>query len=562
MRKLITLISLLILVEITFQQCANPGRPTGGPKDTIPPTLLKSYPVTGQTNFKDNELVLEFSEYVSADKIKQQLIITPESDLKYKSIVKRNKVFIQLEGELTDSITYNFNFADGIVDITEKNPAKNLSIAFSTGPYIDSLEISGFLQDLLTQDPGQEYVVGLYPYTDSLDFFSSKPMYFTTSNDSGRYSINYIKRGIYKLLTFEDENGNYILDPETESHGFLSDTLDLRSKRELPIINTVLQNVKPISLINARPTGPYIEIKFTREPSKYTIRPDYISNHLVGENKDVIRLYKPQNTAYKDSLETTVTAQDSLGNELQEDLKIIFLESNRKPGKYSYTVSPTRVTLPKDSTITITFNKPSQTINLDSIAIKADSIYTYFLHGELLWNDNRTQATYTYTIDTTKLYDGLRLAIPTDTAQQDSTTNKSKRPKTTDRKLEIHIPKASFKSVEQDTSELKTIAIKKPEVLPTGLLKLQVVTEKQSYQIQLLRENGTIAYSTKDLNKSIQFKNIKAGTYTIRVLIDTNNDGTWSYGNLLNDQQPEEVYINPEQISIRENWEVEMSITF
>ncbi|MBC6411330.1 MAG: Ig-like domain-containing protein, partial [Ekhidna sp.] len=47
------------------------------------------------------------------------------------------KLIVKLEGELKDSTTYNINFADGVVDVTEKNPVENFSIAFSTGDFID-----------------------------------------------------------------------------------------------------------------------------------------------------------------------------------------------------------------------------------------------------------------------------------------------------------------------------------------------------------------------------------------------------------------------------------------
>ena len=97
---------------------------------------------------------------------------------------------------------------------------------------------------------------------------------------------------------------------------------------------------------------------------------------------------------------------------------------------------------------------------------------------------------------------------------------------------------------------------------PTGLLRLQVETTQASYTIPLLKDNGTVAYQTNEINQNITFRNLSAATYTIRVLIDNNSDGKWSYGNLLKNQEPEQVYINPETVTIRENWELEMMITF
>ena len=60
--------------DLLFQRCANPKTPTGGPKDTIPPTLIQSIPVNGATNINQNEIRLTFSEYINADKMLVRLI--------------------------------------------------------------------------------------------------------------------------------------------------------------------------------------------------------------------------------------------------------------------------------------------------------------------------------------------------------------------------------------------------------------------------------------------------------------------------------------------------------
>ena len=120
MKYFLQLIIIILLSVTAFHRCANPGRPTGGPKDTIPPILINAIPVSGTTNFKDQIIELEFSEYINADKIQQELIITPKTDIRYKSIVKRNKLILKLDQALEDSTTYYFNFANGVTDITEK----------------------------------------------------------------------------------------------------------------------------------------------------------------------------------------------------------------------------------------------------------------------------------------------------------------------------------------------------------------------------------------------------------------------------------------------------------
>ena len=150
MKHLVKALVILLIISL-FDRCASSSNPTGGPKDTIPPTLISSVPQAGSKNYKGSTILLEFDEYVNSDKLKQNLIITPTTKIKYKVIPRKTFVEIKLEEPLADSTTYNFNFFKGITDITEKNPAVNLSLPFSTGPTIDSMSISGFVIDHLTE---------------------------------------------------------------------------------------------------------------------------------------------------------------------------------------------------------------------------------------------------------------------------------------------------------------------------------------------------------------------------------------------------------------------------
>lgn len=559
MRQILYTLLFIIIIDLTFQNCANPGRPSGGPRDTIPPSAIYSNPISGTTSFSESTIEIDFSEYINADKIKQQLIITPNSDITYKSLVKRNKVILKLEGELEDSTTYNFNFANGVTDITEKNPAVNLSIAFSTGPYIDSMKVNGKVEDLLSQENGKGFVVGLYPISDSLDFFTDKPMYFTTANDSGNYVLEYIKKGNYKIIAFDDDNGNFLLDPESESHGFIGDTLRLDSATTLPTIRCLLQNVKPIVLINARPSGRYVDIKFNKMISSYAIQPD-ISSNIIGEENDVIRLYKPVGVNFKDSLTSIVTASDSLGNQIIDTIKYVFLESARKPSPFSYSLNQSVYT-PEESTNTIlTFSKPIAEFDTTKITLKSDSLLSYPVSFTYVWNHNKTEVELAFNITQT-LIDSLVQAItptPIDTLETD-TAQTPKPPSIPS--ISLFTETKAFISVENDSSTEKSIQIIKSQPISSGELNIELITQYKSFQLQLLDKNDNIAYEVRNETK-INLNSVKACEYKIRILIDTNEDGTWSFGNLLKNQEPEKVFIYEEATSIRENWVVELSIQF
>jgi len=571
MRNLIIGISFLILCDLTFQRCASISSPTGGPKDTIPPLLLESDPVNGTTNYQSQEFSLTFSEFVKADKIKQQLIITPRTENKYKTIVKKNTVTLKFEDPFEDSTTYNFNFADAVTDITESNPTINLSLAFSTGKYIDSLSIEGTVIDLFEQEEVKGYLVGLYPYSDSLDFFKDKPVYFTTTNDSGRYELNYIKSGIYKLLVFNDENSNITFDPESEEHGFIQDSIPLDSALIIDkSIATLLQNIKPITFINSRPTGPYVELKYNKTIDEYSIQPDFFHHSLTGESKEVIRLYKSDQVIVGDSLTIYANVSDSLGNLSNDTIKTAFIESNRKPSSFSYSLSGTTNYLTDDYTVLFEFNKPVSSVDTSSLLFVKDSTLTWDISPTFDWNHNRTKLLVNTHLTKQLLMDSLISLEPKDTTE--STVEEKARPgkeakprpgfrNTNNRQVEFFAETSAFVSVENDSSSVQTLKIPTEESSSFGTVKITVSTDYTSFTVQLLNDQDKVAYSQKN-NELITFPKVTPGKYAIRALIDNNDDGKWSAGNLLLNKIPEELYLHPEETSVRENWVLELEISF
>ena len=54
-----------ILTTLLFASCANRGQgPQGGPRDSIPPVVLKETPLNGTLNFIGKEIVVQFDEYI------------------------------------------------------------------------------------------------------------------------------------------------------------------------------------------------------------------------------------------------------------------------------------------------------------------------------------------------------------------------------------------------------------------------------------------------------------------------------------------------------------------
>ena len=502
---------------------------------------------------------MEFSENINADKLLENLIITPQVDIRYKHVVKHNQLTLKFEDFFNDSTTYSLNFLNGVTDATENNPVINLVVAFSTGEFIDSMKVSGVVQNILSQKSLNNFIVGLYPLNDSLDYFSQSPTYFTTTNDSGRFEISYVKAGPYKILSFNDGNKNLILDSETEDHGFISDTLKLYDSALFFTIPTLLQDVKPLKLINHRSLGSYHEIRFNKRIDSYSLHPDTFFSNIIGEKKDIIRLYNPQQFAFADSISVIVEASDSLENNVTDTLKISFNEPNRPPSKFSYSITYPYETLQDKPTYILKFNKPITQIDTSKLVYKADSTFSFMPDSVTAkWNQNKTVLELTTHIVKDSLFIEYKKVIPTDTLKSDSIQNKTKKePPLT---IDFFALKGAFISVEEDSSTVKSIKHKEFIKNPFGVLKLNLSSNHTSFITQLL-SGEKVAYQEK--NTRTPLFQVKPGTYSVRILIDSNNDGKWSYGNLLQNKEPEDIYLFPDPIAVRENWIIEdINISF
>jgi len=560
MRNFIYLISFLLLADKFLFKCANPGNPTGGPKDTIPPTVISTFPENGSVNFDDNELILEFSEYITGEKIRNNLIITPNIDIKYKYIEKKNILIMKLESELEDSTTYNFNFSNGVTDITEKNSAENVTLAFSTGPSIDSLEISGSIKDLFMQEPVKKYIIGLYNLTDSLNLLTDPPTYFTMCNDSGKYALGYIKANNYRLLAFNDENKNLILEPETEQHAFISDTIELDSNTVVKDIYSLLQDIRPVKLVNHRSFGHYYQIKYNKRINQFSIlNNDTIPGNIIGDDKNTIRLYNKQKNISKDSILLVLETSDSLMNSSLDTIKIAFLESNRDKDKFKVFSDI------DNKSINIKLSKPSEYFNIDGIKFNYDSILFYQPSIDSInYNDNRDEISIYYNLKIDSIERDISEMLPKDTIYSDSNSYNLVPKSINNPELILNLSKGTIISVEGDSSENISKSILYRNVIDKskfGILRITPNTNHESYEVQLLDKLSNVKYKAYQADE-IVFSSIEPNEYRIRILIDSNNDGSWSYGNLLQGAEPEKVYLHPDKYSIRENFIIEESITF
>lgn len=561
-----------------FTSCASPTSPTGGPKDTIPPTLLHSIPLKQTINFTDQSITLIFDERIKTAKLKEQLIITPLTTSKYEFTIKKNIFKITFEEPFNDNTTYTLNFRESIQDLTESNPTRDNKLTFSTGNYIDSLSVEGYVKELLTYDTLESVFVGLYNAEDTITIYNGSPYYFAEADEKGKYLIENIKNGNYLIYAFKDENKNLKLETNKEAYAFKKDTLHLDSLTTTINLDLIKLDLTELKMMSALASGKYFEINFNKYIDDYNVQP-VLENHTLytsksKENKS-IRFYN--NFTNMDSLQVSFEAKDSIHNTVTDTLYVKFTESRRKTDDFTMQLTPAnRSSVNANFTTNLTFNKPILAYNTDSIFMRYDTTKIFQVNDSTLrWSKHKNELSFDVMInkvliDTLNAQKQRMLASINDTTQileeqqnikrQASSKDAPKEPKI-NQGLQIYIGNGAFISADNDTSVAFGNNYKIIDPTNFGTQEVVANTQYKSFTVQLLKENFEVVREYRN-DKNHIIKNIEPGKYIIRILIDTNEDGKWSPGNMIEQIEPEPVYIYPDVIVIRADWETSVTLSF
>lgn len=203
--------------------CAQQVAPTGGDEDRDPPKVLNSEPLNESTNFQGNKLMLEFDEYVQLKNASAKLIVSPPLQDAPEFTLRGKRVELKWTDTLDQNTTYQFQFGDGIVDLRESNPLDSNIFVFSTGNYIDSLELKGTIKSAFDLQPMKDVWVMLYTEdVDSLPL-TMLPRYYAKTDAQGIYRLRYLQPGSYKVFALFSEGQGYTYDNPDEQIGFTSE---------------------------------------------------------------------------------------------------------------------------------------------------------------------------------------------------------------------------------------------------------------------------------------------------------------------------------------------------
>lgn len=534
--KVLTLRFIIpLFLLFSWSHCANIQSPTGGPKDKRPPKLISSIPAANSTDFYGNTIMLTFDEAVKLNSPREEIIISPSPGKEVEYTVKGNKVFIKPKDRLKDSTTYSFLFREGIQDITESNVPPNLKLAFSTGPYVDSLIIAGQVYDVLEGMPKDKITVAIYS-SDTFDIFTDIPSYFTKTDKKGNFTLENLRPGTYRIYAFNDENKNLKVESRNEMYGFIKQDLHLVTHIDTLSIGLIQLDSRPLKISSIRNIGNITRVKFSKTLADYQLRPDSAIAHAFGENTSEINLWNPEGN---DSLRLQLTAIDSLN--ARKDTVFYIKRSTIKPvkEKFSWSLGDPVINPENARMITrLSFSKPLQSLHLDSLYVQLDSTERFPITREDLTFRNRKKEILVSKLLPKKLF----------AEDQNPLLKLVARPW-----LAV--------SMDGDTSKAFTnnVSILWPE--ENGTITIQVNTNKKDYILQLQNKGTHKVIQQSISTPKLVAKNIPPSDYEIRVILDTNKNGVWDPGNYYERIEPERIiyYKSVEgtrSIPVRANWEI------
>ena len=103
--------------------CANIVPPQGGPRDTLPPRLIKVIPADSSTRVNARTIQLFFDEYIEIQQGQDNLIVSPIPAIAPVIESKLRDLTLKLKDSLLPNTTYSIEFGNTVKDFTEGNIA-------------------------------------------------------------------------------------------------------------------------------------------------------------------------------------------------------------------------------------------------------------------------------------------------------------------------------------------------------------------------------------------------------------------------------------------------------
>ena len=594
-----------VVLGLLCVSCANRGTgPQGGPRDTIPPMVVKESPMNGSLNFDAKRIEIHFDEYIQLDNVQKNVLISPpqQTPPEVKAIGKN--VSVVFNEPLQDSTTYTIGFGAAICDYNEKTPLHDYVYSFSTGDVIDSLSISGRVYDAANLDPISDVLVGIHSNHADSALGTIPFTRIARANEEGYFTIHNMRSGIYRLYALNDISRDYLYQPG-EALAF-ADSL-VRPYTELrEVSDTIWRDTLGIDPATK-------DTLFTRQIDSVVIAehifylPDTLVLWYFTENKQrhyFKGVYREEQHAFtlifsapQDSLPTIRALRPSEVDSLANDsswvdwMDYALLQSNATYDTITYWLTDSLAIkqdsiymemrymisdsvynlIPQTDTVLAVYRRPRMSekawenvqrqkrerkLEMKSNASSKFEIYdTLHIQSPFPLDSLKTELLHLVHVEEDTIVTPIPFVIHAcDSLKQRIQLVANLEPAES---YMLTIDSAALYDIYGKCNDSTSYKLKLKSLDEYSSLRVKMTHFDARARMQLLNDKDQVLRELPAVEEGAHFDYLTPTTYYLRLYIDWNNDGEWTTGDWLQKRQPEPIYYFPSRLKLRANWDFE-----
>lgn len=617
-RKQTILFFASLFFIILAVSCASIGNPSGGPRDEDAPRFVRANPAPGSVNVKRQRIDIEFDEIVNVKDAFTNVVVSPPSKQVPRVSSNGRRVTVLFQDTLKDSTTYTIDFGNSIEDNNEANKLPSFTYSFSTGPTIDTLQISGMVLSAESLEPQQGMLVGVYSnLADSA--FSTLPFErMAKTDDRGRFSIMGLAPGQYRIFALNDLDNDYHRANPEEAMAFYDVLLSPSSERVMTTDTLFNLRTGEVDSVLNRERTRFLPNDILLRSFESDVKPQYLTKY---ERQDSTRLNFFFNTRADSIPEIRPVGFD----DIQEWYVV---EKSAKNDSVTFWITNPELLKTDSLRIAATYLRTDSTKNLSAVT---DTLRFFFSRDfkNTLANEARERekvlkdkekalekakeraqkegVEFTDTLEETikptplgfkvtssstqEVYLPLFMEFDTPLSRLDTNAfhlevqvdslwqgvTKPYRAQPLDslnpRKLKIEYPWEFETQYRLTVDTLAATGIygrvsnpleftfktKAEDDYSSVIFSISNFTDSIPAFIELLSTSDSPVRREKVENNKAVFKYLPAGKYYARIFEDHNGNGMFDTGNLDSIRQPDYAYYYPKLINVKKNWDKEES---
>ena len=592
---------IITLCVLILGACASIGSPDGGPYDETPPKVIKCQPENKSQNNSNKRITLTFDEYIVLENASEKVVVSPPQNEMPDIRTSGKKIHITLYDTLKQNTTYTVDFSDAIVDNNQGNPMGNFTYSFSTGPDIDTMEVSGTLLEAENLEPIKGMLVGLHSNLSDTAFMREPFTRVARTNSRGQFTIKGVAPGKYRIYALQDADGDFRFSQKSENLAFDSIVIEPSCRPDVRqdtvwIDSTHIDTIKDVHYTHFFPDDIILR-GFTEA---------YQELHLLKVERPIPDMFTVYFTAPSDTLPVikglnfsgaeNFILEPSFNNDTLTYWITDTLVSNLDTLSFSFTYLDTdtlKQLIHRTDTIDL-YSKITRKRQIEQrqkkieewedqqkkerrrqkekyVAkpnpyLREDLPYKMQPSGGIAPNQNirftfdepiayvDSAAFHFYKQVDTVWVEEPYLFLPVENSLRSYTLYAEWHP---GEKYKLEVDSNAVRSIlgKLSTAIKKEIPVMAEEEF--GSLFVRLILPDTGAIVQLMDSNDKIVRSLKAVDNRADFFYLKPADYYLRVFIDKNGDGKWTTGEYEKGLQPEEVFYFPKPLGVRARWEIE-----